>query len=218
MTTQAAVSAHVSKGFVHVAANLGAACQQYRPSGTGNPLATQFGTVMVAIDTTAALTFKSPRQRAKPESWYAACDLTLIRAGDYLVTPTSDTYFVGAVDAFAPARLINCNAVVSIWRPGAMTPGPGFYGGDVATAGENLLATTWPCAMVQGTKGERGEVGLPGDTRLPWFSVLLPTIPGVQLRHGDVLVDTQVIPARYTVSSIELTPLGWRLSAALATP
>src|SRR5208282_1258752 len=134
------------------------------------------GTVMAAIDTEAALTFTTPRVRAKSDSFYAAVDASLIQLGDYLLPPGSDVFFVSALGPFTPTRLTLCTSVINIFRPVIQSPGSGFYGGDVVSAGETQLATTWPCSITQGTKGEKGEANLPGDTRLPWFSVLLPAI------------------------------------------
>ena len=71
-------------------------------------------------------------------------------------------------------------------------------------------------AVTQGTKGDAGEMKLPGDTRLGWVSILVPSVSGVQVRSGDVVTDAQALPQRYTISGVELTALGYRITAALA--
>jgi hypothetical protein len=76
------------------------------------------------------------------------------------------------------------------------------------------LATGWYASVLQGTKGEKNEVGLPGDVRNPWWLILLPQIPGVTLRTSDLVSDD--IGRRYVISSAELTDLGWRLTAQQA--
>jgi len=49
----------------------------------------------------------------------------------------------------------------------------GAWPGDI-TADETALITGWPASIVQGTKGEKGEVNIPGDIRLSWFNIILP--------------------------------------------
>jgi hypothetical protein len=215
MVSQALVQAKTNYGLAKAASALGATCGWWRAS---NPLARAdfMGQIIVLLDTAPDMQMRAPQTRTKPENWYGAFDTTNICIGDYIVDETEGTFFVGALDKFRVARLVSCNHTVSLYRPQNPVPGDGFYGGD-RVRDELLLSTEVPASIIQGTKGEVGETKLPGDTRLPWFSVLLPA-GFVQIRTGDILVDEQPIPARYTVSSIELTSMGWRLSAALATP
>jgi hypothetical protein len=65
--------------------------------------------------------------------------------------------------------------------------------------------------MIEGTKGEKGDALLPGDIRLPWWKVIIPYVPGVLIKSMDILYDQ--FNQRFTVSSTELTELGWRLTA-----
>jgi hypothetical protein len=64
--------------------------------------------------------------------------------------------------------------------------------------------------VLQGTKGEKGGVALPGDVRDAWWAILLPFVPGVVLRSGDLISDD--LSRRYIISSAELTDLGWRIT------
>jgi hypothetical protein len=81
-------------------------------------------------------------------------------------------------------------------------------------AQETTLATAWPISQLQGTKGEKGVTNLPGDVRMPWIAILVPTIPGgVVLAEGDRMRDD--LGRAWTLSSCELNPLGWRLTAML---
>ena len=74
--------------------------------------------------------------------------------------------------------------------------------------------TQWPALIDIGTKGEKGDTNLPGDVRLGWYRVLLPNCPGSTIEAFDVINDN--LDRRYKVSSVELTELGWRLTAMLA--
>jgi hypothetical protein len=219
MASQASVQGHVNLGFAILAAKLGAVCEQYRPVGAGNPLAAGnlLGTLPVLFDTNANMQQAQPRKRQNPESWYGAFDATDVLVGDYLVDAALGTFFVSAIDWFRPARMVLCNQVLTFSRPGAQTPGAGDYGGGQGATNTPLL-TSWPAALIQGTKGEHGEAQLPGDVRLPWSVILLPASGGVELLTGDWAVTAEVTPRFHTLSSCELTSGGWRFSAALANP
>lgn len=135
--------------------------------------------------------------------------------GDYIIDPDNGTFFIISQETFKAPMCVLTNQTLTFLRPGSAPSGPGFYGGD-ETATEVPLLTRWPCAVSAGTKGERGDAGLPEDPRDPWVQILLPSVGGVQLRYGDIVVDDQTIPQRYVLSSCELTSLGYRLTASLA--
>lgn len=216
MVSQATVQAHVNYGLAKAASALGAPNQWYRPTGPSNPISSPYllGTLQVLYDINANLKQLVPRKRDKPEDWFGGFDATSVKVGDYMVDPTLGTFFITALDFFRPARMALCNRVLLIVRPAPPAKGPGFYGGNVVPT---TLMTGWPAAVTQGTKGEAGEVKLPGDTRLPWVSILLPDA-GIEIRTGDIITDDQPIPARYTISGTERTSQGWRLTAELGSP
>lgn len=211
MVTQATINAKIGYGFNKAAKVLGASCAWYRPSGAGNPLATQFGTIQAAFRQPNT-GYMTPSTYSKP-LWWGLFDLTTVDPGDYIVEPNMGTFFVASVDAIRNPLCIACNQTITITRPGNQTPGSTYYGG-VWT--ESTVMTSWPASVLQGTKGEKGEVSLPGDVRLSWVQILVP-YAGVELLPGDVVTTAETIPMAYTISSRELTNLGWRLSAALAT-
>jgi hypothetical protein len=218
MVSQATIQTKVNQGFSIVAAAAGTSCQWYRPSSAQSPIlgGNWMGTLQVLFDTAPNLMQRTPRRRDKPEEWFGAFDTTGVAVGDYLTTPSSETVFIAAIDPFRPARLVLCNRTVDIRQPAAKI-GYGAiagYGGDTRAA-EMVLAGCWPCAVVQGSKGETGDTRLPGDVKLPWSIVLLPTIPGVVLRNDLIMIDD--LNFRHVISQAELTPLGWRLSVVLET-
>ena len=79
---------------------------------------------------------------------------------------------------------------------------------------EIAYATGFPCSILQGTKGEKNDAGLPGDTRLPWWVILVPASVG-NIKYGDLILDD--LGRRYVVSSPELTDLGYRITASMVT-
>ena len=216
MVSQATIQAATNRGLAKVASAVGVSCSWYRPSGTGAAIVSGNlqGTLNVAFDTSPTLAMNRPRDRQKPEGWYAACDLTNIAIGDYLVSPT-DTFFVTALDPFRPARLVQCNQTIFVGRPSGSAPGSTYYGGAIASHLTALL-TGWPASVVQGTKGNQSEVQIPGDTREAWVSILLP-LAGIEILPADWVITSEATPMQYTVSARERTSLGWRLTAATAS-
>ena len=148
-------------------------------------------------------------------TWYGIFDGTLAQPFDYF-EGVEGIFFVAAMQQLLPILMVSCNRTVNVLRP-SMETGPGAigYGGDT-DGNEVPLMTGWPASVLQGSKGEKNDVGLPGDTKNPWFNVLLPYWQGVNLRTSDIVTDD--IGGRYRVSSAELTDLGWRLTAQQVRP
>ena len=86
--------------------------------------------------------------------------------------------------------------------------------GGEETAVDVPMLTGWPCSMLQGTKGEKDDSGIPDDTRSPWIAALLPPSAVADIRTDDVITDED--GRSFQVSGAELSPLGWRLTAAFA--
>jgi hypothetical protein len=209
------IQKQVWKGYALAGGILGTAVTQYRPSGPLDPLSP--GNI-VSITLKASFdpdTYKYGKSGlyGKP-IWYALVDGSQIETGDYLRTPAGDTYFVAALQHLLPIACVRCDRTIWVRRPfSADGVGALSYGGDEAGQ-ETAIMSGWPASVLQGTKGGQGEVKLPGDERMPWYVVLLPAVPEVQIKSFDVLADD--LGRRYKVSSAELTGLGWRLTAALA--
>lgn len=196
---------------------LGTAYQQFRPSGPYNPTGNDklIATIPAWITADKAGKGNGPFTYAKPVC-YGMVDPDVITVGDYLIGQFG-TFFVASKDGVMQTQLVRCNLTATISRPGPGTADPDYYGGDTQSSLTPIL-TAWPASIIQGTKGEAGEVKLPGDVKMAWVSVLLPSVGGVEILPGDWITTTEATPMVYTVSSRELTPLGWRLSAATAVP
>ncbi len=216
---------------------LGLPFAQYRPIGAGAAIApgNLLGTIPAWITADPKLMADKPFAYGKPVG-YAAVDPALTLPGDYLVgsltlaaggtlgTMTlgsghldgeANVFFIASQDIPAPIQAVICNQVLTITRPSDETPGPGAYGGAKRTSGAPLV-TSWPASVIQGKNPAPGELRNPGDTKLPWVAILLPAgVP--ELRMGDVIRDAQAEPNIYTVADAELTALGWRLSAWMAS-
>ncbi|KAF1009487.1 MAG: hypothetical protein GAK28_00125 [Luteibacter sp.] len=204
----------VYAGYAQAAKRIGLPFQQYRTTSTSGAIvpAALIGTVVASFNA-QDMKYGKPNAYGKP-LWYCLADGRVLSPGDYLVNAAS-TYFIAGMQPLLPILAVDCNRMLSFYRPQQQpTVGIGAYGGNTAE-NQQLIATGFPASVLQGTKGERNEVGLPGDVKTPWWAILLPALPGnAQLRADDVAIDEN--GRRYVLASAEQTDLGWRLTAAEA--
>ncbi len=207
----ATLQARIYSGYAKAALRIGTTFSLYRPTTATNPIATPtlLGALLASFNA-MDMKYGKPNPYGKP-MWYCLADGSQLQEGDYLVSADM-TYFIAAMQPLLPILAVDCNRVVTAFRPQQQTGvGAVGYGGNTAQ-NETVLASGFPASILQGTKGERGDTKLPGDVRNPWWTILLPNIPGgVVMRTDDVLTDD--LGRRYTISSAEQTDLGWRLTA-----
>lgn len=210
----ATLQSRIYTGYAKAAARVGYSADQYRPASASNPIAAGNKLRSLPASFNAEnMGFSRPNKHGKA-TWYGLFDGTLTQVGDYLVNEQDGTFFIAAQQTALPILLVNCNRTINVLRPQQQTGlGAVGYGGDT-DANETALMTAWPASVLQGTKGEKGEVSLPGDTRSPWWAILLPAVAGVTLRTSDIVTDD--LSRRYVISSAELTDLGWRITAQQA--
>ena len=215
---QPTIQARINHGNAIATRFLGAPFTQYRPTSVTNPVSgTPVATLQCAFDPDAAFSFARPSGYSKP-IYYGLFDGTNVRVGDYLVSATQGTFFVAGYEPIKPWLCASCNRTLTIKRT-ALPPATGLdpnYSGRTWPTDTSLM-TGWPASILQGTKGEQAPASLrlPGDAREPWWNILLPAYPGVILNMGDHATDD--LARGYTISSAELTGLGWRLTASLAS-
>lgn len=201
-------------GYAKAATRIGLPCSQYRPTSltAGAIVSAALVQTLTASFNAQDFAYGKPNTYGKP-LWYCVADGSQLTPGDYLVDPSGRIYFIAGMQPLLPILAVDCNRVVSFFRPQQQTSvGAASYGGNTI-ATQTPLVTTYPASVLQGTKGDKSMVNLPGDIRAPWWAVLLPNLPGsVNLRNGDIMVDEN--GKRYKISSAELTDLGWRMSAA----
>jgi hypothetical protein len=214
MANQATIQARVFYGYKKAAQYLGAPFQQFRATSTTNPLTgPALSTLNAAFDQDPKFSFKAPSGYAKA-IYFGLFDGTSVQVGDYLVNAAQGTYFVAGYEPIKPMLCVQSNVVASFFRPAADTL-PGYtpvYGGRTE-ASQTSLMTGWPISCLQGTKGENNATSgrLPGDVRTPWWIILMPTYPGVLLRSSDRMEDN--LGRAFTISSVEVTDLGYRMTA-----
>ena len=210
----AKIEAKIQRGNGKAAKVLGVVCDQYRPATSDAVMVNTnlLGVVLVRFDQDFGFNARKPNLYGHPV-WGVLADRTLMAVGDYLIG-SEGTFFLIAQQSLTPTAGVSCNRVISIARPTGPTPGANAYGGVI---NHTPIVTSWPASVLQGTKGERGDLNLPGDVRMPWVQILIPAGPGVQIRFGDIVTDDQADALRYTISSAELTDLGYRITAAQTT-
>jgi hypothetical protein len=195
------------------AGRLGSPFDQYRPTTNACPLLdSPIGTVTAIFDASISLAFNAPAKYADP-LFAAIVDPRVVDPGDYLVSAAIGTWFVASTEPLKPILAVSCNRTISIQRPSAPNPGRDFYGGATPPDDEPLM-TDFPASVLIGTKGEKTTNGLPGDTRDPWWQILIPSPPDVVIRAFDLISDD--VDRHFVVSAAEQTSLGWRLTVSLA--
>ncbi len=195
------------------AGKLGSSYSQYRPTSGLNPTGAPFliGTQQALFDASISLGFNAPSKYGNP-LFAAIVDPTSVQPLDYLVG-IEGTFFVGSTEPLKPILCVQCNRICSFYRPTDAAASPSFYGGDVASV-RTLLLQNVPLSQLQGTKGEKAAAEqLPGDSRMQWSEVLLPAFPGVILKQADRFSDD--IGRNFVISAVELSDLGWRITAEL---
>lgn len=159
------------------------------------------------------MSYGKPNKYGKA-TWYALVDGTDLEVGLYF-KGAGGTFFIAAMQALLPIYVVECNRTVLIARPQTQTGvGIGPYGGNTDNT-QDVIVYTRPCSILLGTKGEKSEAGLPGDTRSPWVAILMP-YAGVDIRTDDTLIDD--LGKRYTVSGCEQTDAGYRITAMQDVP
>lgn len=196
----------IYQGYGKAALRIGPSFNLFRPASATSPFASGPLTTLNASFNAEDMTYSRPNKYGKP-TWFCLVDGTQTQVGDYL-SNASQTFFIAAMQPTLPILAVDCNRTINVTRPQQQTGvGAVGYGGDT-DANETALMTGWPASVLQGTKGEKNEVNLPGDVRNPWWQMLMPAFPGVVLQSADIVTDD--IGRRYIISSAELTDLGWR--------
>ena len=204
----------VHRGLNAAARAVGADTDAYRPSGASDPLAptNRFLRLRAAFSA-------SDGRFAHPNSygqalWYGIFDAAYTRPGDYL-TQADGVWFIAAQQRLLPVLCVETNRVVSFFRAAAPSSrGVNKYGGSTTTNNRPLL-TNWPASVLGASGRGQPTADLPGDTSVPYWTVLLPAVPGVVLLPSDLMSDD--LGRNAVVSGAELTELGWRVTVRQAT-
>lgn len=192
----------------------GASTDAYRPSGVVNPLdPTNRYLRLPAFFTGMMGRFMRPEGYGE-SAVHGIFDSAYTRVGDYLVQADGATWFIASQEPLLPVLCVRTSRVVSFARAVAPSAtGVNAYGGVTAATTTPLLSG-WPASVMGAAGGGQPEAGLPSDTSVPYWTVLLPAFPGVVLLPADLMTDD--LGRSAVVSAAELTALGWRLTVKQA--
>jgi hypothetical protein len=217
------IAALSALGYALAGQTLGTEYNAYRPQGKSAVIALPnlIASGMLAdFPSDPATAYRAPSKFASP-LFYGLIDTSMMLPGDY-VEGARGTFFMVSQEPNVASMWAQCNRTLNAARPGTTLTGadpgvnPGYGATNRATETAQIAAGTalfegWPASVLQGTRGERGPADLPGDPRVPWWVVLLPPSLPVTVQYGDQFFDD--LAHAYTVSSAELTDLGWRITA-----
>jgi len=211
----ATLQSRIYAGYAKAALRIGYTSDLYRATSASNPMASGNKLASLPASFNAEdMKYGKPNKYGHP-TWWGLFDGRVTKVGDYLSNAHDGTFFIASQQTNLPMICVSCNVTVDVKRPQQQASvGALGYGGNTLAV-ETPLMTQWPCSILQGSKGEKADMVLPGDTRTPWWTILLPKYDGVMLRTGDIVTDNNA--RRFVISSAELTDLGWRMTASQAT-
>lgn len=201
-------------GLNVAARSMGEPTDVYRPNGLADPLdpANRFIRLPAVFTSPDG---KFTRSNAYGAAlWQGLFDAAYTRVGDYLVQD-GGTWFVVAQPSLLPVLCVRATRVVSLARPAAPSGcGVNAYGG-VTSATNTPLLTNWPASVIGSAGGGTPSADLPTDASVPYWTVLLPAIPGITLQLSDAMTDD--LGRNAVVAAVELSDFGWRLTVKQAT-
>ena len=146
--------------------------------------------------------------------WYGIFDASYTKPGDYIVQGSA-TYFIADQQSFLPVLCVRTNRTISITRPWLQTAAGGVGYGGYINHNTTMVMEDWPVSMLGITDKGEPTSGLPTDQAVPHLTILMPGWETVQISQGDLVSDD--LGRNAIITGSELTGLGWRLCAKLAT-
>jgi hypothetical protein len=146
--------------------------------------------------------------------WNGIFDASYTQIGDYLVQETG-TFFVASQAPLLPVLCVKTNRVISVVQPNLQTSTAGNAYGGYTSGSSAILIEGWPASVLGETRSNASTTGLPTDQTVPYWSILVPAVAHVVLSPGDLVTDD--LSRTAVISSSELTDLGWRINARMAT-
>jgi hypothetical protein len=185
----------------------------YRPAGITLPLAPANRYLRIPVLFTGyAGKFNRPLGYGEAVA-HGIFDYSYTRPGDYLVKGDM-IWFIASQDVLQPALCVRTNRILSFSRAAApSSTGANNYGGVTASTVTPLIQG-WPASVLGSSGSGQPSAGLPSDSSVPYWTVLLPLLPGVTLLPSDLMTDD--LGRSAVVSAAESTFLGWRLTVKQA--
>jgi hypothetical protein len=205
---------HLYRGAGISARFIGQSADAFRPNGPFNPLQKQNRFLRLPVVFLSARGKGSQTNVYGEALWHGIFDASYTQAGDYIVLP-SGKFFIASQDTLLPVLCVKTNRSISIVRPDMQTNTAGNSYGGYTSGLSTILIEAWPASVLGETRSSPSLTDLPTDQVIPYWNVLLPAACQVILSPGDLITDD--LDRTATVSGSELTDLGWRISAKMAT-
>lgn len=146
--------------------------------------------------------------------WHGLFDASYTRPGDYLVA-NSGMYFIASQAPLLPILCVRANRTISVSRESIQTSAALNAYGGYTPSDTHILMEKWPASVLGEGHSGASPAGLPTDQAIPCWTIFLPSIVGIILSPGDVVSDD--LGRMAIIASSEITNLGWRISAKMAT-
>jgi hypothetical protein len=201
-------------GLGRSARYLGQWADAFRPAGAFNPLDKQNRYLRLPA---AFLSAKGSEVRTNAYGeplWNGVFDASYTRVGDYVVLGPR-IFFIASQEPLLPVLCVCANRTISFARPNAQgSTGANAYGG-YTSSGSTILMDGWPASVLAESRTSASIAGLPINLGAPYWSILVPSVDKVILSPGDLVADD--LGRTAVITGSELTGLGWRINAKLAT-
>lgn len=196
------------------ARHIGQTADAFRPNGAFKPLDGQNRFLRLPA-TFVSLSGNDHRTNVYGEVlWVGIFDGSYTRPGDYLVQ-LSGTFFVASQAPLLPVLCVKTNRNISIVRPNMQTGIASNAYGGYTSGSSAILMEGWPASVLGENRSSASTTDLPPDQGIPYWNILLPAIGNVILAPGDLVTDD--LDRTAVITGSELTDLGWRINAKLAT-
>jgi hypothetical protein len=127
----------------------------------------------------------------------------------------SGIFFVASQAPLLPILCVRTNRTISIAQPSMQTNIAGNAYGGYTSGKSVMLMERWPASILGVGRSSHSTADLPSDQAVPYWTVLIPSPEGIVLSPGDIITDD--LGRTAVIAGSELTDLGWRLSAKMAT-
>ena len=205
---------HLYFGLGKAARHTGQTANAFRPAGPFDPLKKENRFLRLpAAFVPATGSVKTTNAYGQP-LWHGIFDASYTRTGDYLVCGSS-TFFIASQDPLLSVLCVVANRTISVSRPTVQTAtGTNPYGGFTPNKSSALMSA-WPASVLGEARFAVTAANLPTDQAAPYWNILVPAPAGVLLAPGDMVTDD--ISRSAVIAGSELTSLGWRITAKMAT-
>lgn len=196
------------------ARHIGQSTDAFRPNGSSKPLDSQNRFLRLPASF-VSLTGNDRRTNVYGQAlWHGIFDASYTQPSDYLVQ-ASGIFFVASQAPLLPVLCVKTNRNISIVRPNMQTNIASNGYGGYTLGSSAILMEGWPASVLGENRSSASTPNLPTDQPVPSWNILLPVIDNVILAPGDLITDD--LDRTAVITGSELTDLGWRINAKLAT-